>query len=210
MWKVLSIHLWHLYSLVMQEEEKVQRQDPHTDKRQQDKVHGIAALHSVSAAKDNKANVGIIRNSASNLKKLLVLRRYLPKFNEIFMGLNLNGQNLTTEEIENGWDLVCKLFIAENRNEFKSMSAVELHLLQFEYLVLDTDLVHWGGNYCQCGHLNIRYSNAILHDGSIEFFDFINLTCLVCHTQGSTLPCQQQKKETWLGVVHQKKSGAPV
>ncbi len=48
-------------------EKIVQRQDPHTDKRPQDKVRGVAALSSVSSAKDNRDNVGIIRNSANNL-----------------------------------------------------------------------------------------------------------------------------------------------
>jgi hypothetical protein len=145
----------------------VQRQGPHADKRPEDKVRAIAALNSVSAAKDNKANVGIIRNSASNIQKLLILRRFFPKFREIFIRINSKSQKLTADEIDIGWDLVCKLFIDENRNEFKSMSAVELHLLPFEYLVFDTDLVHWGGNYCRSGHLNIRYSKATVYDPQI-------------------------------------------
>jgi hypothetical protein len=107
------------------------------------------------------------------------------------MGINSNGQKLTADEIHIGWDLVCKLFIDENRNDLKLMSAVELHLLAFEYLIFDTDLVHWSGNCGRSGHLNIRYSNAIIY----EFFDFTKLTCLVCRTQGSSLPCQQQKKK---------------
>jgi hypothetical protein len=50
-------------------EKTFQRQDPHTDKRPQDKVSGVTAPISVSAAKDNKANIGIIRNSANNLER---------------------------------------------------------------------------------------------------------------------------------------------
>jgi len=37
------------------------------------------------------------------------------------------------------------------------MSDVEIQLLPFEYLVFDTDLIHWGGPYCQSGYLNLRY-----------------------------------------------------
>jgi hypothetical protein len=104
----------------------------------------------------------------------------LPKVREVFKGMNWNSPTLTTEEIEIGWNLVCKLFIAENHNEFKSMSAVKLHLLPFEYFVFDTDLVHWGGNYCQSWHLSIRYSNSTLYDDSLKFFDFkkSDLSCL--------------------------------
>ncbi len=61
-------------------ENTVQRQDPRTDKRPEDKVRAVAALNSVSAAKDNKANVGIICNSAIYLQKILILRRFFLSF----------------------------------------------------------------------------------------------------------------------------------
>ena len=133
----------------------VGRQDQHTDKRPEDKVRAYATLSSVSSARVGKANIGIKRNSASNIKKLLVLRRHFPRFCVLFEGIM--GRKQTMEVFEIGWNIVCKLFKDENPCEFKVMSDVEIELLPFEYLVFDTDLIHWGGPYCLSGYLNLRY-----------------------------------------------------
>jgi hypothetical protein len=133
----------------------VGRQDQHTDKRPEDQVRAYAVLSSVSSARAGKANIGVKRNSAFNIKILIILRRHFPEFCVLFQ--KLMAEKLTMENFEIGWNIVCKLFKDENPYEFKVMSDVEIQLLPFEYLVFDTDLIHWGGPYCQSGYLNLRY-----------------------------------------------------
>ena len=145
----------------------VMRQDGHTDKRPEDKVQAFAGLTSFSAAKDGRANVGVVLNSASNIKKVLKLRRRFPDFCAIFKSIRshkdperflheiMPGETIE-EKQEVGWDFVCKQFMDENPGEFKKMIAVEIQLLPFEWLVFDSDLIHWGGPYPQSGYLNIR------------------------------------------------------
>ena len=136
-------------------ENPVGRQDKHTDKMPEDKVRAYAALSSVSSAKAGKANIGVQRNSASNIKILLILRRHFPKFCALLR--EILAEKSTIELFEMGWNVVCKLFKDANPYEFKVMSDVEIQLLPFEYLVFDTDLIHWGGPNCQSGYLNLRY-----------------------------------------------------
>ena len=133
----------------------VNRQDPHTDKRPEDNVRAFAVLSSVSSARAGKAVIGVKRNSASNIKKLLILRRHFVKF--CLQIEEKMPEKLDTERLEIGWNIVCKLFKDENPGVFEMMSDVELQLLPFEYLVFDTDLIHWGGPYSISGYLNIRY-----------------------------------------------------
>ena len=108
-----------------------------------------------------------LANSASNIKKVLKLRRRFPDFCAIFKSIRshkdperflheiMPGEKIE-EKQEVGWDFVCKQFMDENPGEFKKMIAVEIQLLPFEWLVFDSDLIHWGGPYPQSGYLNIR------------------------------------------------------
>ncbi len=86
---------------------------------------------------------------------LLILRRHFPKFCVLFG--EILAEKSTIELFEIGWNVVCKLFKDANPYEFKVMSDVEIQLLPFECLVFDTDLIHWGGPYCQSGYLNLRF-----------------------------------------------------
>lgn len=148
-------------------EKAVGRQVKHTDKKPEDKVSGYASLASYSSAKDGKAIIGVLRNSAPNLKKVLRLRRHFKKFcsllKEVRSSLSPSKFLLKTmlqmpifQQQELAWDYICKLFMAENPNEFEEMSSIEIQLLPFEYLVFDTDLIHWGGPYSKSGQMNIR------------------------------------------------------
>jgi hypothetical protein len=71
----------------------VERQDGHLDIKPDDKVPEFAALTSISAAKDERANVGVVPKSASTIKKLLKLRRRFPELCEIFKA-TLSNKNL--------------------------------------------------------------------------------------------------------------------
>ena len=148
----------------------VERQDGHLDKIPEDNVSGFAALTSISAAKDERANVGVVPKSASTIKKLLKLRRRFPEFCKIFnatlsdknSGLLLHesimqGKTLK-EKQEAGWDFLCKQHMDQNPEEFKKLCPFEIELLPFEWLVFDSDLLHWGGPYRQSGHHNFRSS----------------------------------------------------
>ena len=148
----------------------VQRQDGHLDKKPEDKVPGFAALTSISAAKDERANVGVVPKSASMIKKLLQLRRHFPEFCKIFTATlsNKNPGRLLHESImqgktleekqEAGWDFLCKQLMDQNPEEFKKLCPFEIELLPFEWLVFDSHLLHWGGPYRQSGHHNFRLS----------------------------------------------------
>ncbi len=87
-------------------------------KKPEDKVPGFATLTSISAAKDERANVGVVPTSASMIKKLLKLRRRFPEFCEIFNATlsNKKSGRLLHESImqgktlkekqEAGWDFL--------------------------------------------------------------------------------------------------------
>jgi hypothetical protein len=146
----------------------VQRQDGHLDKKPEVDVQGFAALTSISAAKDERANVGVVPKSASMIKKLLKLRRQFPEFCEIFNATLSNktpgrllhesimhGKSLK-EKQEAGWDFLCKQLMDQKPEEFTKLCPFEIELLPFEWLVFDSDLLHWGGPYRQSGHHNFR------------------------------------------------------
>ncbi len=67
--------------------------------------------------------------------------RHFPKFCVLFG--EILAEKSTIELYEIGWNVVCKLFKDANPYEVKVMSDVEIQLLPFEYLVFDTDLIHW-------------------------------------------------------------------
>jgi hypothetical protein len=171
-------------------------------KKPEDKVPGFAALTSISAAKDERANVGVVPKSASMIKKLLQLRRHFPEFCKIFTATlsNKNPGRLLHESImqgktleekqEAGWDFLCKQLMDQNPEEFKKLCPFEIELLPFEWLVFDSDLLHWGGPYRQSGHFNFRLSFKCARARARACVCSL-ITCYACTLQGSSLLRQQ-------------------